>query len=62
MVEKDPKERTSEEDSYFEEIESFDKLSDKYKNCHIKETMFMNNYEPSIRKELSKCLRVFPHD
>ena len=31
------------------------------KRC-IKETMFPSFYSEDIKKELPKCLRVFPHD
>ena len=48
--------------SYFIEYESFDKVSTEHSSKGIKDTMFPNHYDLSIRQELTKCLRVFPHD
>jgi hypothetical protein len=28
---------------------------------HIRETMFMNNYDETILSEMHKCVRVMPH-
>jgi 16S rRNA C967 or C1407 C5-methylase (RsmB/RsmF family) len=49
-----------------EQFEEYTKIEDvpvdyAKKRC-IKETMFAGHYEEGIRKELSKCLRVMPHD
>jgi 16S rRNA C967 or C1407 C5-methylase (RsmB/RsmF family) len=60
MTEKIEKES---EDDYFHEFTNFSDVSVEYmrKRC-IKETMFPTFYEEGIRKQLSKCLRVLPHD
>jgi 16S rRNA C967 or C1407 C5-methylase (RsmB/RsmF family) len=47
----------------FQEFIRFEDVTPEYikKRC-IKDTMFPAFYDLELRKELSKCLRVFPHD
>ena len=54
----------SEASEFFEEFETFEQVPAEYiKRRCIKETMFSSFYdEELIKKELTKCLRVFPHD
>ena len=49
-------------ESYFVEFDKYEDLNDQYKSKNIKETMFMAHYDENILKQLTKCLRVFPHD
>jgi len=50
-------------EGFFKEFEKFEDVNVEYirKRC-IKETMFPSFYSEEIKKELPKCLRVFPHD
>jgi 16S rRNA C967 or C1407 C5-methylase (RsmB/RsmF family) len=50
-------------EGFFKEFKRFEDVEEAYmkKRC-IKETMFASFYSEDIKKELTKCLRVFPHD
>ena len=51
------------ETDYFQEFEKYEDIPAEYnKRRCLKETMFANFYEEEIRQELTKCLRVLPHD
>ena len=59
MDKKGPKE--NEQDSYFVEYKNFDDVPKEPQYTMVKETMFVNCYDESILKELTKCVRVMPH-
>ena len=48
---------------FFLEFSKFEDIpADYHKRRCLKETMFANNYDEEILRQLPKCLRVFPHD
>lgn len=46
---------------YFTEYERLENVPQE-KLKRIKDTMFANHYTQDVLAELTKCLRVFPHD
>jgi 16S rRNA C967 or C1407 C5-methylase (RsmB/RsmF family) len=52
-----------EDTDYFMEFKTFEEIPADYHKCRcLKDTMFPNFYDENIRRELTKCLRVMPHD
>ena len=46
--------------SFFEKFDKFEDVPEDQKT-HMRETMFMSNYDQDVLNELPKCLRVMPH-
>lgn len=58
----DKLDRNEDDKDYFKEFTNFSDIPADYMRKTIRETMFPNHYDSEILSQLTKCLRVFPHD